>query len=38
VEIVWPSGQHDTLENLKANATYTVEEGGKILKTIPFKR
>ena len=38
VEIVWPGGQHDTLKNLKANATYTIEEGGKILKTIPFKR
>ena len=38
VEVVWPSGQHDALKNLKANATYTVEEGGKILKTMPFKR
>ena len=38
VEIVWPSGQHDTLKNLKANATYTVEEGGRILKTVPFTR
>jgi hypothetical protein len=31
IEITWPSGQRDTLLNLKANATYTVEEGGKIL-------
>lgn len=38
VEIAWPSGQHDTLKNLKANATYTIEEGGKILKAVPFKR
>jgi hypothetical protein len=38
VEITWPSGQHDTLKNLKANATYTLEEGGKILATRPFKR
>ena len=38
VEIAWPSGQHDTLKNLKANATYTVEEGGKILRSVPFKR
>jgi len=38
VEIAWPSGQQDTLKNLKANATYTVEEGGKIVKTIPFKK
>jgi hypothetical protein len=38
VEIVWPSGQHDTLKNLKANATYTIEEGGKIVSARPFKR
>jgi hypothetical protein len=38
IEITWPSGQHDTLKNLKANSTYTVEEGGKILSTRPFKR
>jgi hypothetical protein len=38
VEIVWPSGQHDALKNLKANYTYTIEEGGKILATRPFKR
>ncbi len=38
VEIVWPSGQHDTLKDVKASATYTVEEGGKIVKTIPFKK
>src|SRR5208337_1538402 len=31
VEITWPSGQHDGLKDLKANATYTIEEGGKIL-------
>ncbi len=37
VEITWPSGQKDTLHNLKANATYTVEEGGKIPATRPFK-
>jgi hypothetical protein len=38
VEIVWPSGQHDTLKNLKANSTYTVEEGGKVLSSRPLKR
>jgi enediyne biosynthesis protein E4 len=38
VEITWPSGRKDTLHNLKANATYTIEEGGKILATRPFKR
>ena len=38
VEITWPSGQHDTPKNLKANATYTIEEGGRILATRPFRR
>ncbi|HUU14213.1 MAG TPA: ASPIC/UnbV domain-containing protein, partial [Terriglobia bacterium] len=38
VEITWPSGQRDTLKNLAANKTYTVEEGGKILATKAFSR
>jgi hypothetical protein len=38
VEITWPGGAKDTLKNLKANATYTIEEGGKILASKPFKR
>ncbi len=38
VHIIWPSGQQDTLRNLKSNATYTIQEGGKILFTRPFKR
>jgi len=38
VELIWPSGEHDTLKNLQPNATYTIEEGGKILNTVPFKR
>ena len=38
VEIAWPSGQHDTLKNLKANNTYTIEEGGKVIVTRPFRR
>ncbi len=38
VEIDWPSGQHDTLRDLKANATYTIQEGGKILASRPFRR
>jgi hypothetical protein len=38
VEIIWPSGQKDVLKNLKTNSTYTVQEGGKILSTRPFKR
>ncbi len=36
VEITWPSGQKDVLRNLKANFTYSVEEGGKILSSKPF--
>jgi hypothetical protein len=38
VEIAWPSGQRDTLHNLKANATYTIEEGGKILAQRTFNK
>ena len=38
VEVNWPSGQRDTFRNLKAGATYTVEEGGKILATRLFKK
>ncbi|MGH9432436.1 MAG: CRTAC1 family protein [Terriglobia bacterium] len=38
VKIDWPSGQKDYLKNLKANATYTIQEGGKILAARPFRR
>ncbi|HEV2423750.1 MAG TPA: CRTAC1 family protein [Terriglobia bacterium] len=38
VQIVWPSGQKDSLKDLKANATYTIEEGGKVLNQKPFAR
>ncbi len=38
VHIIWPSGHQDTLKNLKANASYTIQEGGKILASRPFKR
>ena len=38
VEIDWPSGRHDALNDLKANFTYTIEEGGKILAAKPFQR
>jgi hypothetical protein len=38
VRIIWPSGHEDTLKNVKANASYTILEGGKILATRPFKR
>ncbi len=36
--LIWPSGHEDILKNLKANAAYTIQEGGKILATRPFKR
>jgi len=36
VEIIWPSGKKDTLHNLAANQLYVIEEGGKILKTMPM--
>ena len=38
VEIEWPSGQRDTLKDLKADGTYTIQEGGKVLSTRPFNR
>jgi hypothetical protein len=38
VEITWPSGQRDTLHNLKANANYAIEEGGNILGSRPLKK
>lgn len=38
VQIDWPSGRQDKLTNLKANATYAIQEGGKILSTRAFKR
>jgi len=38
VEILWPSGQHDTVRHLKANATYTIEEGGRVVWAKAFKR
>ncbi len=38
IEITWPSGHKDTLHSLQANATYTVQEGGKILASKPLAR
>ena len=38
VEIVWPSGQKDALKDLAANNLYVIEEGGKVLKTMPMGR
>ena len=36
VEIQWPSGAKDTLKDLAVNNLYVVEEGGKLLKTMPM--
>ena len=36
VEIQWPSGTKDTLKDLAVNNLYVVQEGGKILKTMPM--
>jgi enediyne biosynthesis protein E4 len=38
VEITWPSGQHDTFLHLAAGATYTLQEGGKVLGARPFRK
>jgi enediyne biosynthesis protein E4 len=36
VEIIWPSGVRDHLKDLPANALYVVQEGGKVIKTMPM--
>ena len=36
VEIAWPSGHVDHWKDLPANALYVLEEGGKVLKTMPM--
>ena len=36
VEIHWPSGVKDLWKDLRANHLYVVEEGGRILKTVPM--
>jgi hypothetical protein len=38
VGINWPSGHQDSLKSLKANFTYTVQEGGRILSAKPFRK
>ncbi len=38
IEIVWPSGRKDEIKSLKANSTYTIQEGGRILSAKPFTR
>lgn len=36
VEIAWPSGARDTVKGLTANRIYVLEEGGKVVKTVPL--
>ena len=36
VDIQWPSGTRDTLKAVAANRLYVIEEGGRILKTMPM--
>jgi hypothetical protein len=36
VEIRWPSGAVDKLSGLAANNLYVIQEGGKLLKTVPM--
>jgi hypothetical protein len=36
IEITWPSGTKDTLNNLAVNNLYVIQEGGKVLKTMPM--
>lgn len=38
IEIEWPSGQRDSLKDVTANATYSVQEGGGILSRKSFRR
>jgi len=38
LEIRWPSGQVDTLKNVKANQVIYVKEGGEIVRTIDFPK
>jgi hypothetical protein len=36
VEIAWPSGAKDVLKGLEVDRLYVIEEGGKVLKTMPM--
>jgi hypothetical protein len=37
VEVQWPSGTKDALENLQANQIVWIEEGRGVVKTMPFR-
>jgi hypothetical protein len=36
--VTYPRGQKDMLRNLRANAAFSIQEGGNILAIRPFKR
>ncbi len=36
IEIAWPSGTKDVLKALAVNQLYVIQEGGKVLKTVPM--
>ena len=38
LEIRWPSGATETVENLPANQVYTVREGKGVVERMPFRR
>jgi len=38
LEILWPSGMVDTVENINANQILTVQEGKGVIGGQPFER
>jgi hypothetical protein len=38
LEVKWPSGQVDTLKDIKANQVIFVKEGGGIIRTMQFPK
>lgn len=38
IEINWPSGEKQTLQNLAANRIYTIVEGKGVKKSVPFAK
>jgi hypothetical protein len=37
VEVAWPSGAKDSLENVKANRIVLIQEGSGLVKSEPFR-
>ena len=38
VEISWPSGKKETLQDVPADFIYTIVEGGGIQQKVPFTK